>query len=271
MPMNNLQECIGRTFNRLTLLSFHEKRGRRKFGLFLCSCGKEHVAEFSAVACGRIKSCGCLAIEHAAEQGRSNATHGMTKTPEFRAWGHMIQRCTNKNDNMYKHYGLRGISVCDAWRDFLTFYADMGPRPSPEHSIDRINVNGNYEPLNCKWSTATEQARNKRNNVVISTENGDMCLQEAVNASGICRETVKSRVARGMSESQALTTPSRGISRTRRNEIIEIDGVRDNAAGWATRSGIPYKTLLYRLNCGWDERRALTEPVRKMALQSPRM
>ena len=261
--MNNIHDSIGKTYGRLTLLSFHEKRRRKSFGLFLCLCGKEHIADFSAVARGAIKSCGCLAIETVIALGRSNATHGMSKTPEFRIWSHMVQRCTNENDKSYQHYGARGITVCAEWCDFSNFYRDMGPRPSAKHSIDRIDVNGNYEPSNCKWSTDHEQARNKTNTVFVTVDGKNVVLQDAICSSGISRETVKSRVQRGMDINKALAKPPNKVSRTRRNEIIEMDGVRDNAAGWALRSGIPYKTLLYRLNAGWDERKALTEPIRK--------
>ncbi len=90
-------------------------------------------------------------------------THGMHGTPEYRSWQGAKQRCLNPSDDHYANYGGRGIQICERWRDsFLSFYEDMGPRPSILHSIDRIDVNGNYEPSNCRWATASEQQRNKR-------------------------------------------------------------------------------------------------------------
>lgn len=90
------------------------------------------------------------------------ASHGMTKTPEYRAWASMRQRCANPKSARYDNYGGRGISVCDRWQSFEAFFADMGPRPTSEHSIDRIDNDGNYEPGNCHWATRSEQQQNKR-------------------------------------------------------------------------------------------------------------
>ncbi|UOF79264.1 homing endonuclease [Caudoviricetes sp.] len=88
-------------------------------------------------------------------------THGWTNTREYRVWHDMRQRCNNPKNSRYEKYGARGISVCDRWQDFSNFISDMGSRPGPEYSIDRINNDGNYEPSNCRWATRSVQQRNK--------------------------------------------------------------------------------------------------------------
>jgi hypothetical protein len=90
----------------------------------------------------------------------ANKTHGGRKTPEYRCWTAMNTRCFNRNNAAFQAYGGRGISVCDRWSDFAMFLADMGPRPSLHHSIDRIDNDGDYEPANCRWATQAEQNRN---------------------------------------------------------------------------------------------------------------
>jgi hypothetical protein len=95
---------------------------------------------------------------------RSPAAHGMSYSPEYRAWQAMRQRCLNSKCESYKDYGARGIAICDRWSSFQSFYSDMGPRPSPKHSIDRRDNDGNYEPSNCTWSTKVRQSNNRRDN-----------------------------------------------------------------------------------------------------------
>jgi hypothetical protein len=96
---------------------------------------------------------------------KRSPNNGLSRTREYRAWAGMIQRCTNERLPKFPRYGGRGIRVCERWRfSFTDFLADMGPRPSPKHSLDRIDVNGHYEPGNCRWATAQEQQWNRENN-----------------------------------------------------------------------------------------------------------
>src|ERR1700693_405621 len=134
-----------------------------------CDCGNETVA--AAANIGRTTfSCGCWARESAslmAAKNRQPPKHGLTGTPEYQAWTKMKLRCYDPNNPRYANYGARGIAVCDRWREsFENCFADMGKKPSPKHSIDRINVHGDYVKENCRWATATQQMRNTTRNIM---------------------------------------------------------------------------------------------------------
>jgi hypothetical protein len=143
-------------------------------------------------------------------------THGRSGTAEHYIWLGIIQRCENQNNALYYHYGKRGISICDRWRySFASFMADMGPRPSRLHSVDRYpNKNGNYEPGNCRWATDIEQARNQITNRIICYRGKQMTLAEASQLAGLKYDTVWMRLKHGWTIDRALETPARALRRS---------------------------------------------------------
>jgi hypothetical protein len=146
---------------------------RRRMGKFLCKCGNEFICSFDAIK-RQTKSCGCLQKETASNR---LTTHGnsigiLKKASGYSSWSNMIQRCTKKNNISYKNYGAKGVKVCDRWLKYENFLADMGLKPSLNHSIDRWpNKHGNYEPLNCRWATRKQQMMNKDNVVIVLFRN----------------------------------------------------------------------------------------------------
>lgn len=152
----------GMRFGRLTALAACSNvESMAAKWLCSCNCGKEKTVDSYGLRSGRVRSCGCLKKEHA---GHLNRKHGMSTSPTYMSWKSMIGRCQRAVTNSYRSYGGRGISICERWHTFEAFLADMGERPIGT-SLDRINCDGNYEPSNCRWATAKEQAQNKRKRI----------------------------------------------------------------------------------------------------------
>lgn len=159
--MGKKLDLRGKKFGRLVVVERSHQDNHNKYHWRCnCDCGKETLVVTGQLINGRTKSCGCL---HKEVVSKTFTTHGLSKIPEFDVWAALIQRCTNKNNKKYSDYGGRGITVCDRWiNSFEAFYHDMGPRPSPDLSIDRMDNDRGYYPENCKWATDKEQAMNKR-------------------------------------------------------------------------------------------------------------
>lgn len=196
----------GQRFGRLTAVEFVE-RGKHYSARwrFRCECGEEVVVDASAVRKGNTKSCGCFKSEMSRTNGRSNITHGLSHSKECDIWQKMHDRCRNPASKDYPNYGGRGIAVCERWHTFEHFYADICPRPSPLHSLDRYpDKNGNYEPNNCRWATQTQQTRNQRKTIFIVHDGREMPLIEASELYGVPYRTLKYRIQAGWNVSRAL-------------------------------------------------------------------
>lgn len=208
-------DLTGRTFERLTVLEYAGKRVRASgvamhYWKCACSCGENMFATSSNLTRNHTRSCGCLLIETSSRIGmeHSQRTHGMTNTPEHKAWSAMHSRCSNPSSNSWLNYGGRGIKVCERWTGrtgFANFYSDIGPRPSPKHSIDRINNDGNYEPGNVRWATKREQDENRRGLRKIPYKGEMLCCAEVSRRLGFQHNLVNRRLSKGWSELRAVS------------------------------------------------------------------
>ena len=209
--MSKLIDLIGQKFGRLTVVERAEN-GIRKDGspftrwMCKCDCGKEKIVTGSNLRKGITKSCGCYAKE---QTGKINRTHGLKKSKLYVRWRDMKLRCNNPNDSHYKDYGGRGITVCNEWlHDFKAFYDWSISNGFDENlSLDRIDVNGNYEPLNCRWITMKEQQNNRRNNHWITYNGETHTMMQWSEITGINFHTIKGRLKMGWTIERAFTTP----------------------------------------------------------------
>jgi len=210
----NAKDITGQRFGRLVVVGPTENRERRSVVWKCdCDCGQVAMSIATHLRNGKTQSCGCLAREVLADRNRKR-----TKAEEDRResstsywpWRSMRQRCRDPKSKAYRYYGGRGITVCQRWDEsFENFVEDMGPRPSLQHSIDRIDVNGNYEPNNCRWATIGEQSVNRRNTVRITAFGATKCLTEWSEETGVNRATIRARLRKGWDPELAITTAPR--------------------------------------------------------------
>jgi hypothetical protein len=155
--MGSIRDIQGMKFGHLTVIDRADNNAEnRAMWRCECVCGNTSIVMGKSLRSGHVKSCGCQRGNRETKYG----THAK-KMREYAAWINMRQRCGNPNVDQYKYYGARGIRVCERWQRFENFLADMGPRPAG-HSLERMDVNGNYEPSNCRWATKQEQIDNRR-------------------------------------------------------------------------------------------------------------
>lgn len=207
-PYRNL---VGQVFGELTVTAFTETRNGQSYYLCACSCGKEKPVRGSHLTDGSTQSCGCRHFELI---GAKKRTHGQSRTNLHAIWRSARARCRNPKHPGYEHYGGRGIEFCERWDSFENFATDMGERPSPTHSIERKNNDGNYCPENCVWATPVEQTNNRRLTVRVEYHGKIQALSPLCAELGLRYGTVYKRLGRGWSLERALTTPMGGCTRS---------------------------------------------------------
>lgn len=182
-----VKDLTNKKFGHLTVVKMNEERGpsNKVMCTCKCDCGNTIVVMSNSLTTGKTVSCGCRI---------QKKTHGMKNTRIYRIWAGMKNRCTNVNNQSYSDYGGRGITLCEEWNKFENFYKwSKESGYSDNLTIDRINVNGNYEPNNCRWATYEQQNNNKRNNIYIKYNNEVVTLTELSRMTNICPESLRKR------------------------------------------------------------------------------
>lgn len=197
-------DLTGRRFGRMVVVCYAGHRGHSHYWHCRCDCGDVKDAVGNNLKRGLTTSCGCF---HKEQASRVNRTHGMRGSPEFGVWCGIRNRCYNPKVDSYCDYGGRGIAVCERWRrSFKAFLADMGLRPSPRHTIERLDNSRDYEPTNCVWATPSEQAKNRRTTVFLTHDGVTLCVKDWGSRLHINPGTIANRIRRGYSVADALST-----------------------------------------------------------------
>ena len=193
--MGKFEDLTRKTFNRLTVIKRVEVDKKEVYYLCKCTCGNEKIIRGKDLKYNKIKSCGCLNKEKTTER---NTKHSLRHTRIYRIWLLMKNRCLNSKYHLFKNYGGRGITICNEWKnDFMSFYNWSMNNGYEEYlTIDRINVNGDYEPSNCRWATKLQQQRNTTRLRKITYKNETHCISEWAEILGLEYNTLYYRFRR---------------------------------------------------------------------------
>ena len=281
---NSDQKWIGKRFGMLVVIGLEHKK-RAWYWKCRCDCGNEITTLAGNVKQGLSKSCGCVRREKAKTR---MTKHGYGGTRIYQTWQNMKQRCYNPNNGWYPEWGGRGICVCDEWVNNPSAFVEWANANGYEDglTIERIDVNGNYEPSNCRWIPNEEQAWNRRNSRLITYRGETKCLSEWCKVLGVDERAVRARLNRGMDFGVAVTMPiAMGdaarkcreagvnyhsvVSRMRSQGMTLEEAIRkpfkkpENSLREKCRSaGMSYEAVKQRINAyGWSEEEALSIPI----------
>lgn len=211
MPLRDgrFKDIAGQRFGLLTAIEPVEYRNLQWYWRCQCDCGGTKVASGIQLRKGLTRSCGCLIAARAAANTRHGHSSGGASTPEYRTWVSMRSRCRNPNTTHFSFYGGRGIRVCPEWdASFEAFLRDVGPRPSDDHSLDRIDNDRGYEPGNVRWAPSAIQNRNKRSFNFYEYEGDMLTMPQIADRTGIPLDRLRYRIAQGWSLQEAIELPA---------------------------------------------------------------
>ena len=258
-PAHNFHDLTGMQFGSLSVISVAYRKNGKVYYLCQCTCGERKVVVGSALKSGNTRSCGCKKREASSQ---ALLTHGGTNTRLFRIWASMKNRCFNSNDPSHTQYGGRGITVCEEWKNSFEAFRDWAlangydeTAPRGECTIDRIDVNGNYCPENCRWATSKEQANNKRNNHTLEYRGQIHTISEWSDI----LQMPKHLIYTGLKNRHSLSEIAENAHVKR--QYITFNGETHTASKWAALYGLNKQTVSRRLNKGWNIEDAITTPA----------
>ena len=197
-------DLTGQKFGRILVLGYVGRSNSKAVWSCRCDCGNTATPTVGALEKGRTVSCGCYSLEAFTQRVTK---HNMSRSRLYHKWTNIISRCEYTKNQHYVHYGGRGITVCDRWRNFENFLADMGPRPGPEYSIERIDNDLGYSPENCKWATRSQQNENTRRNHILEYEGEQLTISQWAKRQELTVAALNGRLRLGWNIKDALTTP----------------------------------------------------------------
>lgn len=242
-------DLTGRKYGQLTVIKEHGKDHRGYTWLCKCDCGEENIiAVGDDLRSGHKTSCGCL-------RWQGTPKHGLSDSAIRQAYYNMKKRCDHPKNKSYKNYGGRGITYCEKWKTFKGFLDDMLESYEVGLSLDRIDVNGNYNKENCRWADKIVQANNTRTNHIVEYKGEKLTIAELCRKYHVNYSLLNDRINEGWEIEKALCEKTR--------EVITYNGVTKTVAEFAENYGMTYHQLKKRLMRGWEIERALTQPLRK--------
>ena len=244
-----IKDISGLKFGKLTALEIRGKNKREYLWYCECDCGGNKVVPGSYLRTGHTTSCGCNIAERAKK-------HGMSYTGPWNSHANMKRRCNNPKHKDYHNYGGRGITYDAAWETFEGFWEDMQSSYKEGLTIDRIDVNGNYNKENCRWATKHQQANNTRLNNFYKYKGEYLTISEICSKYGFDYELSRHRIMNGWTLEEALNTPIE-------QEQLSYGGEIKSVSEFAKEYGLTYHQLKKRLMRGWTVERALTQPLLK--------
>ncbi len=255
----NAVDLTGDRFGRLTAIEPTAARsGKDVVWRCRCECGRDALVGVGNLRSGQILSCGCLQYENRLKHGGAS-DHG--RLPEYQVWTDMRGRCNTPSHASFQRYGARAITICARWNEFANFLSDMGRRPTPQHTIERVDNDAGYSKDNCIWATRKTQGRNHSGNHRITYRGVTRCIAEWAEERGMPASVLSGRLSRGWTPVVALETPYTGY----RQPLLTMGGETLTLMAWSRRTGLGHKVIVKRLRRGWSIDAALTTLTRKMA------